>query len=131
MILPCWPATSPRRRPGVKSQAQPPEFNAATWRRLETHSWPGNVRELKNVVTRAVLLHSGRCICMDDIHLPSSNAAAEPGPNGAAGVKAAAVRPSRGRLVELLDEEQGNISVLSRRLGVATGHVPLAEVSQH
>ena len=101
-----------------QGRTEPPEFNAATWRRLETHSWPGNVRELKNVVTRAVLLHSGRCICMDDIHLPSRGAAAEPGPNGATGVKAAAVRPSRGRLVELLDEEQGNISVLSRRLGI-------------
>ncbi|MGD0217144.1 MAG: sigma-54 dependent transcriptional regulator [Desulfobaccales bacterium] len=96
-----------------------PEFNAAAWRRLEAYSWPGNVRELKNAVTRAVLLHSGRYICGEDIHLPSRGAAGEPGHNGGSDVKAA-IRPSRGRLVELLDEEQGNISELSRRLEVCT-----------
>ncbi|MGA8139928.1 MAG: sigma-54 dependent transcriptional regulator, partial [Desulfobaccales bacterium] len=96
-----------------------PEFNAAAWRRLEAYSWPGNVRELKNAVTRAVLLHSGRYICGEDIHLPSRGAPGAAGHNGASGVKGA-IRPSRGRLVELLDEEQGNMSELSRHLGVCT-----------
>ena len=94
-------------------------FTAAAWHCLETHSWPGNVRELKNAVTRAVLLHRGWRICQEDIQLASRAAPGEAGHSGATGVRVA-VRPSRRRLEELLDEEQGNISVLSRRLGVCT-----------
>ncbi|MGD0827814.1 MAG: sigma-54 dependent transcriptional regulator [Desulfobaccales bacterium] len=97
----------------------PLEFTAAAWRRLEAHSWPGNVRELKNAVTRAVLLHRGWRICQEDIQLASGAAPGEPGRGGGTGVRAA-VRPSRRRLEELLDETRGNISVLSRRLGVCT-----------
>ncbi|MFZ0050792.1 MAG: sigma 54-interacting transcriptional regulator, partial [Desulfobaccales bacterium] len=94
-------------------------FTAAAWHCLEAHSWPGNVRELKNAVTRAVLLHRGWRICQEDIQLASRAAPGEPGHSGASGV-GVAVRPSRRRLEELLDEERGNISVLSRRLGVCT-----------
>jgi len=97
----------------------PMVFTAAAWRCLEAHSWPGNVRELKNAVTRAVLLHRGWRICREDIHLASCAAPGEPGHSGATGLRAG-VRPSRGRLEDLLDEERGNISVLSRRLGVCT-----------
>ncbi len=97
----------------------PLEFTSAAWLCLEAHSWPGNVRELKNAVTRAVLLHRGWRICQEDIQLVSRATPGEPGHSGATGVRAA-VRPSRGRLEELLDEERGNISVLSRRLVVCT-----------
>ncbi len=97
----------------------PLEFTAAAWRRLEAHSWPGNVRELKNAVTRAVLLHRGWRIGREDIQLASGAAPGGPGRSGATGVRAA-VRPSRGRLEELLNEARGNISALSRRLGVCT-----------
>jgi DNA-binding NtrC family response regulator len=97
----------------------PLEFTAGAWRCLEAHSWPGNVRELKNAVTRAILLHHGSRICCEDLQLASRAAPGEPGHNGASG-DGAAVRPSRGRLEELLGEERGNISVLSRRFGVCT-----------
>ena len=100
-------------------QSVPLEFSTAAWLCLEAYSWPGNVRELKNAVTRAVLLHRGWRICQEDIQLASRGGPGGPGQGGANGVRAA-VRPSRGRLEELLDEERGNISVLSRRLGVCT-----------
>ena len=97
----------------------PLEFTAAAWLCLEAYSWPGNVRELKNAVTRAILMHQGWRVCQEDIHLASRAAPGEQGRSGATGVRVA-VRPSRRRLEELLDEERGNISVLSRRLGVCT-----------
>ncbi len=101
------------------SRPEPLEFTAAAWSCLEAHNWPGNVRELKNAVARAILLRHGSRICQEDIQLASRVALGEPGHSGATGVKAA-VRPSRGRLEELLGEARGNISVLSRRLGVCT-----------
>jgi transcriptional regulator with GAF, ATPase, and Fis domain len=99
----------------------PVHFTDGAVRAMEEHHWPGNVRELKNVVTRAVLLdHDGR-LSREDIHLGSlatdikkrfwgTSSQAEEPPS----------RPSRGRLEELLSEEGGNISALSRRLRVCT-----------
>ncbi len=87
-------------------------------RRLQQHRWPGNVRELKNVITRAALFSPGGLIRGEDIvftpQLPeTSGAAALTGAHFTA-------RPTRSLLTELLEEEQGNISALSRRLKVCT-----------
>jgi two-component system, NtrC family, response regulator HydG len=96
----------------------PVQFNHAALDRLEQHSWPGNVRELKNVITRAVLFLSGRCISKEDIRftyrLPAKTV------NAGAANEEVSARPSRGRLMELLNEERGNISSLARRLQVCT-----------
>ncbi len=104
------------RRHGLSG---PLEFTAVAWRCLEAHSWPGNVRELKNAVSRAVLLHRGPRIGLEDMQLFSRGAPEEPDGSGASGVRPAA-RPNRRRLEDLLGEARGNISVLSRRLGVCT-----------
>jgi len=37
------------------------------WKALYTYPWPGNVRELENVIERAVVLHSGEQIMLDDL----------------------------------------------------------------
>jgi len=37
------------------------------WKALYTYAWPGNVRELENVIERAVVLHSGEQIMLDDL----------------------------------------------------------------
>ena len=97
----------------------PVQFTKGALRRLEGYGWPGNVRELKNVVTRAVLLNTSGLIRDYDIRFTSQpfrvgGATRQPGNAGFP------VRPSRGRLEELLDEEGGNISALSRRLRVCT-----------
>ncbi len=36
---------------------------------LKQHSWPGNIRELKNIVSRLVILYSGKTIAKRDIEL--------------------------------------------------------------
>jgi transcriptional regulator with GAF, ATPase, and Fis domain len=92
----------------------PVQFTHAALDRLEQHRWPGNVRELRNVITRAVLF-SVRSISKEDIHFTSRMSRV-----GGSANEAVPVRPSRGRLMELLNEERGNISSLSRRLKVCT-----------
>ena len=97
----------------------PVQFTQAALDRLEQHSWPGNVRELRNVITRAVLLLAGRCIAKEDIHFTSRLVQGRTAVGGSAH-EVVPVRPSRGRLMELLNQERGNISALSRRLQVCT-----------
>ncbi len=44
-----------------------PEFDKQAVEKLSAYSWPGNVRELDNVVQRALILHSGDKITVDDL----------------------------------------------------------------
>ncbi|MGM0428421.1 MAG: sigma-54-dependent transcriptional regulator [Thermodesulfobacteriota bacterium] len=37
------------------------------WKALYAYGWPGNVRELENTIERAVVLHSGGLITVDDL----------------------------------------------------------------
>lgn len=88
-------------------------------KKLLAHPWPGNVRELKNVVTRAVLLRED--IAVTEVELDSEyEAAGWREPTSGAGVATLPTRPPRTELVELLRLEQGNISAISRKLGVCT-----------
>ena len=75
--------------------------------RLLAYPWPGNVRELRNVVTTAALMPSGELIdareidlAIERVALPSSEGSAEEA------------------LPELLERFKGNVSALSRALGV-------------
>ncbi|MDP3182454.1 MAG: sigma-54 dependent transcriptional regulator [Desulfobaccales bacterium] len=88
-------------------------------RRLMGHPWPGNVRELKNVITRAVLFSPGPYIREEDLSFTSQGAgiARDPPPWPGAILPP---RPPQERLEGLLGEEEGNVSALSRRLGVCT-----------
>ncbi|MBM7072216.1 sigma-54-dependent Fis family transcriptional regulator [Shewanella sp. 202IG2-18] len=44
-----------------------PELDELACRKLLMHRWPGNVRELDNVVQRALILHQGEQIVVDDV----------------------------------------------------------------
>jgi transcriptional regulator with GAF, ATPase, and Fis domain len=96
----------------------PVRFSLGAVRRLQRHAWPGNVRELKNVITRAVLFSLDGLIRGQEIVF-TSQPEATPAP-AALPDGMLAHRPTRGRLQELLQEEHGNISALSRRLRVCT-----------
>ncbi len=49
----------------------PPELDEEAARRLEDYDWPGNVRELGNVIQRALVLHSGDRITVNDLRFES------------------------------------------------------------
>jgi two-component system, NtrC family, response regulator len=43
------------------------QLNPEAWKALYAYPWPGNVRELENVIERAVVLHSGGQITVEDL----------------------------------------------------------------
>ncbi len=88
-------------------------------RRLMAHPWPGNVRELKNVITRAVLFSHSPYIREQDLTFTSNCSGQARGPL-AWPWTIVPPRPPQDRLEGLLEEEGGNVSALSRRLGVCT-----------
>ena len=88
-------------------------------KKLLAHSWPGNVRELKNVIARAVLLRED--VAIAEVELDMVGVA--PHRREIAlelGIATLPIRPPQTELVELLRLEQGNISAISRKLGVCT-----------
>lgn len=94
-------------------------FTPAAARRLTQHHWPGNVRELKNVITRAVLFSVGGVIKERDLSFTFQRS--DPGRSPLSPrVTEFPSRPDRAQLEELLLEEGGNISAVSRRLRVCS-----------
>jgi DNA-binding NtrC family response regulator len=65
---------------------------------LKAYNWPGNVRELRNSIERAVVLHSGGTIALDDFPRFAS-AGANTGPSQAGGTLG-------GTLKDLLDRHE-------------------------
>ncbi|MHB8068867.1 MAG: sigma-54-dependent Fis family transcriptional regulator [Desulfobaccales bacterium] len=45
----------------------PPAYSSEVMDILQCHSWPGNVRELKNIVTRLIIVFSGKTVVRGDI----------------------------------------------------------------
>ncbi len=54
-------------RAASRSHQAVPAINAAACARLMEHNWPGNIRELDNVMQRALILHQGEGINLDDL----------------------------------------------------------------
>lgn len=46
-----------------------PDFTSAARSKMIAYKWPGNVRELDNVIQRALILHSGDVIDVDDLYI--------------------------------------------------------------
>jgi len=88
-------------------------------KKLLAHPWPGNVRELKNVIARAVLLREEVAInevmldCVEPVPCRRESSPEDD-------IATLPTRPPKTELVELLRLEQGNISAISRKLGVCT-----------
>jgi len=95
------------------------DFTPGAQRRLQEYLWPGNVRELKNVITRAVLFSPNPYIQEGDLTFTSTVAAPARHPMSWPWAMLPP-RPPPEHLKDLLVEERGNISAVSRRLGVCT-----------
>jgi DNA-binding NtrC family response regulator len=93
----------------------PIRFSCAAMRRLQQYPWPGNVRELKNVITRAVLFCQEPFIQKTDLVFTPNPSVS---PLRCRSLPEQPPRPAPSRLQELIQEEQGNISALARRLEV-------------
>jgi two-component system response regulator AtoC len=87
-----------------------------------SHPWPGNVRELINVIERVVLLSDERIVTADQLELSPCLQ-----PNGSPPLATPEIPArlrrfgrivDRGRLVEVLEEAGGNLSLAAARLAV-------------
>lgn len=60
------------------NQMTVPRISAAARQSLQRYGFPGNVRELENILERALALHEGDSIDVDDLNLPLVQVANEP-----------------------------------------------------
>ena len=82
---------------------------------LVRHAWPGNVRELQNLLQRASILAGENRITADFLGLKGAE-------GDSAGRSVSGAVPdqlSRERLMQVLDENQGNVSRAARQLGLS------------
>jgi transcriptional regulator with GAF, ATPase, and Fis domain len=87
-----------------------------------SHPWPGNVRELINVMERVVLLSDERIVTADQLELsPCLQPKGSPPPatpETPARLRRFGRIVDRGRLVEVLEEADWNLSLAAARLAV-------------
>lgn len=86
---------------------------------LRRHPWPGNVRELENRVKRAVTLSDGPSITAGDLDLVGDQDAAAGAPHRTSSLREARERMERQLLLDALAEADGNLTAVSKILGVS------------
>jgi DNA-binding NtrC family response regulator len=100
-----------------------PEAMAA----LMAHSWPGNIRELENLIERSVLLCEGDRITLADLPGLVEEGALDMGgmdePPSEMGLKqyvrVYTAKLERNRIQRVLEEEGGNVTHASKKLGIS------------
>jgi len=100
-----------------------PEAMAA----LMAHSWPGNIRELENLIERSVLLCEGERITLADLPGLVEDGALDMGgmdePPREMGLKqyvrVYTAKLERNRIQRVLEEEGGNVTHASKKLGIS------------
>jgi len=99
-----------------------PELTESALKALMRYAFPGNVRELENILERALALHEGRCIEVEDLSLPAAEGqlAAEPD-----GVRAQAIsletylaNVEKKALVAVLKDNSGDKVAAAQQLGM-------------
>lgn len=97
-------------------------LSASAIARLMSYEWPGNARELSNVMRRAVVLATDRCVLAEHIVLPA-DAGAPSEPTGAATMSDVSFREGRALAVrafertyvaQMLEKHGGNVTRAAR-----------------
>ncbi|MDZ4165660.1 MAG: sigma-54 dependent transcriptional regulator [Smithellaceae bacterium] len=92
---------------------------------LRNYPWPGNIRELENLLERMVLVATGETISRDDLpgEIKTEKTAATPKfkAEGQFNVllKGHMEEVERQTLIQMLDEEGGNVTRTAKRLGIS------------
>ncbi len=106
---------------------QPPALSQGALDALRRYTWPGNVRELRNAVERAMVLHIGGVIGVED--LPDAVREArdgrsivtgpEIGEHGLGDIRAHLAHLERDAIVAALDACTGNQTEAAKQLGIS------------
>ena len=110
-------------RLGTRIEAVTPDALAA----LMAHHWPGNIRELENLIERSVLLCEGDSISLADLPGLVEDSSAEladiEAPAAEMGLKeyvrVYTAKLERTRIQRVLEEEGGNVTHASKKLGIS------------
>lgn len=110
-------------RLGTQIQEVTPEAMAA----LMSHHWPGNIRELENLIERSVLLCEGGRISMADLPGLVEDGAPDIGDDEELPmemglkeyVRVYTAKLERSRIQRALEEESGNVTHASKKLGIS------------
>jgi transcriptional regulator with PAS, ATPase and Fis domain len=92
-----------------RSMGRPIRLTQASLQKLAAHSWPGNVRELQNALERAAIVSDGQPVEPEHLSLQAP-VRTQPG-NDLGAVE-------RQKIVQVLDETDGNKAKAARRLGL-------------
>jgi two-component system, NtrC family, response regulator HydG len=96
-----------------------PEFDPATFKKLQQHSWPGNIRELQHAVERAVILSEGEVLqpqdftfsAMEQVPVVLGMPLASEGPLQLNEVE-------KNTILRVIERNNGNITKAAKELGI-------------
>ena len=96
----------------------PPKLSVAALKALGFYAFPGNVRELENILERAIALHSGEQIELEDLQLEPEEVAGGALGRGSETLDDYLNRLERQAILEALQKTEGNRTAAARLLGV-------------
>jgi DNA-binding NtrC family response regulator len=100
-----------------------PALSASAADALGRYAWPGNVRELRNAIERALVLHTGGVIELEDlpdaVREPRGAARVEPAASdGTDDVREHVAALERAAIISALEASAGNQTEAAKRLGM-------------
>ena len=112
-----------------RNQVDPPSMRKDALKQLVDYDWPGNVRQLQNVIQRLILLHADSEITPievnealgTDVNIKKQSAAMNEYFDG--DMRAAKEKFERAYLVHHLQAVDGNVSELSKKIGLERTHL--------
>ncbi len=112
------------QRAAARAGRAAPRLTPGSQQQLESYRWPGNVRELRSVIDRAVVLCRGETIDPENLMMASSLAQASeggtpPADAGASELRTQMAQFERQRVVDALEQSQGNQTRAAKLLGVS------------
>jgi two-component system, NtrC family, response regulator AtoC len=105
----------------------PPRVSEEARRALERYSWPGNVRELRNALERALVLHAGGVVELEDLperlreeaEMRGGPALPLPVVDGGVDVRQQIADVERASILAVLEACGGNQTHAARKLGLS------------
>ncbi|MEW6165394.1 MAG: sigma-54 dependent transcriptional regulator [Pseudomonadota bacterium] len=103
----------------LAGNGSPPAISARALDALRGYAFPGNVRELENILERAVALHGGDEIDIDDLRLqPQKVSSGETAAFGGRSLQEFLDEQERSAIVDVLQQTRFNRTAAARILGI-------------